>query len=148
MVQLRPFNLSAFTVSPPHLLLTPLMESSLLISATTSASDRYGTPQVERTPELSGSRNASGNDIGATVQCERRHCKRLVPRTTVRKVTAQEPNGIKKPMLVCPGCYRHYKDKASTIRERHLFLSFRCETNAPCSHRNHSISLECQLGRN
>ncbi|KAI9450929.1 hypothetical protein BJY52DRAFT_1226912 [Lactarius psammicola] len=68
---------------------------------------QFGTLEIEKTPDLS----ACGT---TTIKCERKHCQRLVPQTTVRKVMAREPNGTTKAMLVCPDCFNHYRTKSST----------------------------------
>ena len=71
----------------------------------------FNTPEVEATPDL------SANDV-ATINCGRRRCQRLVSRATVRRVTAREPDGSRKAMLVCTDCYNHYNAKPSTLNHK------------------------------
>jgi hypothetical protein len=85
------------------------------VSVTPSVSDLgnwFKTLEVEQTPEVSTHRDTTTN------KCERKQCQQLVSRTAVMKVTAREPNGTTKAMLVCPQCFNHYQAKSSTSISR------------------------------
>ncbi|KAF8259280.1 hypothetical protein EI94DRAFT_1707232 [Lactarius quietus] len=83
----------------------------VLLTKPSGSSDfaaRFRTLEVEQTPDL------SANDAGTTA-CDCQLCQRLVSRMVVKRVSAREPNGTTKTMLVCPECFSHYQGKLSTI---------------------------------